>query len=53
MSAPTMSARPVRPALVIKLGGRTPTKATLPITYAQDHETAAWYAELRAAQAVR
>jgi len=50
--APVMPARPVRPALVVRCG-RAPTKVTLPIRYTEDQGTAAWYAELRAAQAVR
>ena len=46
------SARRVRVALVVRCG-RTPTRATLPIVYVEDEASAAWYAELRAKQAVR
>lgn len=51
--APTMPARLVRPALVVRCGARALTKTTLPITYTPDDTERAWYAELRAKQAVR
>lgn len=49
----------VRPARVIRTGAEAPRLTdlerapTVSITYTRDDDTAAWYADLRAAQAVR
>ncbi len=51
--AEPMPARPVRPAVVIRCGARTRTKTAESIAYDEDETSAAWYAELRAKQAVR
>lgn len=50
--AEPMLARAARPALVVRCSGRTPTRDTVPIVY-DEGDDAAWYAELRAKQAVR
>lgn len=46
------SARRVRPARIIRTGERE-RAATVRIAYTQDDIASAWYAELRAKQAVR